>query len=135
MSQHRSHFSLSALLLLVACVSVLLAATRSAVWQWPDRIGGFYWLAAGAGFGALLGMCVGFTAHRWFRAGIAGFFIGATTGAVAGAQMHAPPQPLVILAGIVLLLVLGFTMRRRMDQPGVENMESVVTSMQSDYSE
>lgn len=121
MASSRSTYSLSSILLLVACIGVLLATTRSALFQVHDSdlaIG----LTVGCGtFGGIVGIVCGVSSGRYLLGSVAGGCVGAIAGALAGAQLAAPPDPIVAPIGILVLLTAGFVLQRKLDPgPGPE---------------
>ena len=124
MSQPRSSFSLASLFLLMAGISVMMAATRSAVPRWQDKNVAIGWMAAGAVFGGLAGLAVGCTSRRWFVGSIGGFFVGAATGSMAGAQLAAPPDPVIVFIGIGILIGLSLVLRPKTEPTIVDNPKS-----------
>ena len=131
MKQHRSSFSLGSLFLLVACIALVLAAARSAVAHWENRDVGLAWVAAGAILGAVVGLFMGFGARRWVRGGFSGFFIGAIAGGMAGAQLGGPPEMLVVIMGVVMLILLSAVLRPRTAAEDFESQGPASNALQT----
>src|SRR5262245_16014461 len=111
MKQHQSRFSLASLFLLVACLALVLAATRSSVMQWKDQNIALALVAAGAVIGAIVGAFVGASVRPRVRGAFAGLFTGAFAGGMAGAQLGGPPDILILLIGIMTLILLAALLR------------------------
>jgi hypothetical protein len=115
LSRSTSRYSLAALLLLVGCSALMLAATRSAFHSWIDTDAGLACSAIGAAVGAAVGGVVGSFSRRWFTGGILGLLCGVLVGGMAGAQMAGPPDLVVVSAGIAIVLVFSFILRPAVD--------------------
>ena len=124
MPQHRSHFSLASLFLLVAYIALLLAATRSAVMQWKDKDVALAWVAAGVIVGAVTGTGIGLGTRRWFRGGLIGFVTGAMAGGMAGAQLGGPPEMFIVLIGVVTLILLSAVLRPKTTADVLDSQDS-----------
>jgi hypothetical protein len=114
MKRRRSKYSLASLLLLVAGISVMFAATRSAVPRWHDRELAMVCMGAGGTFGALVGTCMGLMSYRPFVGAFAGLLAGGVTGAMAGAQLAAPPDFLIVVLGSATLIALSLALRPKL---------------------
>ena len=111
MPQKTSRYSLSSLLMLVCCCAILLAMTRSAFQRWTDVEVGLFCTAIGAAIGALIGIFVGVWSTRWFVGGVLGLLGGTLVGGMSGAQIAAPPDVVVVLLGMTILLVMSIVLR------------------------
>jgi hypothetical protein len=109
----RRGFSLAALVLLVAGISVFLAAARSSAVQFlespsPNEAAA---LAALALVGGAIGIAVGLRRERWFVGGLIGGFTGATLGSTVGSQLLWPPHGSFVILGPALLLGISLFLR------------------------
>lgn len=133
MASYRSTYSLSSILLLVACVAVLLAVTRSAVMRLDENDLADDVIAGSGIVGGILGIAMGVSSGRYLLGSFAGFCVGCIVGGMAGAQLAAPPDFPTTLIGICVLLTTGFALRRTLDrQSELEPQDEVLIEPDSE---
>lgn len=117
----RRGYPLGALFVLVAASAVLIAGAsplaRLAMGEDFDIARGLFAVAIGAGWGVLIGALSGWLTYRAFSAAglgaVAGFFIGAASGAICLLPGHElAPVAAAMTAGSALIIGVALVMRR-----------------------